>query len=334
MKNKRQASLIKIEVINYNNKEFFEKKLQDPEELQLYRKNTTVAWININTVNDRELNNYIGKLYGIHPLIIEDISHIDQRPKIDVFENYVYIIVKMFQYNSEKDEIHIEQVSFILGKDYVISFQEKEGDVFEIVREAIRQDKGLIRGMGADFLLSSLIDSIVDNYFDICDILEEKIERIDEELISKPSQTTINEINRLKREIIFIRKAVWPLREVINVLLRIGAPFISQKTIIYLRDVYDHIIQIIDLIETLQEILSGMVDIYLSSISNRTNEVMKILTIIATIFIPLTFIAGVYGMNFKFMPELEFIWGYPLVVLVMITVSIIMLLYFRRKKWI
>lgn len=298
------------------------------------RKNTVVTWINVDTRNNSELVNQIGKIYGIHPLILEDITNRDQRPKIDILENYVYVIVKMLHYNLEDEEIIVEQVSFILGKDYVISFQERKEDVFERIREAIRYNKGLIRGMGADFLLTSLIDSIVDNYFNICDILEEKIEQLDDELLVNPSQKTINEINSLKRQMIFIRKITWPLREVVNMLLRIGTPFISQKTVIYLRDIYDHIIQIIDLIETLQEILSSMVDTYLSSISNRTNEVMKILTIIATIFIPLTFIAGVYGMNFKFMPELEFIWGYPLILTVMIAVTVTMLLYFRRKKWI
>ncbi|WEU40411.1 MAG: magnesium/cobalt transporter CorA [Candidatus Odinarchaeum yellowstonii] len=320
-------------MIKYNSKEFYERKISSLRELETDIKNV-ITWINIDTISDYNIINQIGELYGIHHLILEDITHTTQRPKIDVLENYIYLIAKMLQYNKDEEEIKVEQVSFILGKDYVISFQEDKGDVFNIIREAIRHSKGLIRGMGADFLLTSLIDAIVDNYFEICDILEEKIDRLDDEVLTNPSQKTINEINRLKREMIFIRKAVWPLREVVNVLLRIGTPFITQKTVIYLRDVYDHIIQIIDLIETLQEILSSMVDTYLSSLSNKTNEVMKILTIIATIFIPLTFIAGVYGMNFRYMPELEFIWGYPLVVIVMLIVSVIMLLHFRRKKWI
>ncbi|MEM2907456.1 MAG: magnesium/cobalt transporter CorA, partial [Candidatus Odinarchaeota archaeon] len=294
----------------------------------------TVTWINIDKVADTKVTDSIGKRYNIHPLILEDISNTDQRPKIDVLENYIYVVAKMLYSDTDKDKTVIEQVSFILGQDYVVSFQERPGDVFDHIREMIRHNKGLIRKMGADYLLCSLIDSIVDNYFNICDRLEEKIECLDDELLGQPSQETINEINSLKREMIFIRKAIWPLREVVNILERTGPPLVLQKTIIHLRDVYDHVIQIIDLVETLQEILSSMVDTYLSSISNRTNEVMKILTIIATIFIPLTFIAGVYGMNFRFMPELELIWGYPLIVGVMFTVSIVMLLYFRRKKWI
>ncbi|MEM2109040.1 MAG: magnesium/cobalt transporter CorA [Candidatus Odinarchaeota archaeon] len=320
--------------MQYNDKEFWEKEFKNVEEIILEKKSATVTWINIDKVADTKVTDSIGKRYNIHPLILEDISNTDQRPKIDVLENYIYVVVKMLYSDTDKDKTVIEQVSFILGQDYVVSFQERPGDVFDHIREMIRHNKGLIRKMGADYLLCSLIDSIVDNYFNICDRLEEKIECLDDELLGQPSQETINEINSLKREMIFIRKAIWPLREVVNILERTGPPLVLQKTIIHLRDVYDHVIQIIDLVETLQEILSSMVDTYLSSISNRTNEVMKILTIIATIFIPLTFIAGVYGMNFRFMPELELIWGYPLIVGVMFTVSIVMLLYFRRKKWI
>jgi len=228
-----------------------------------------------------------------------------------------------------------EQVSLILGPNFVISFQEegKEGDLFEVVRERLRSSKGKLRKMGADYLLYALLDAIVDGYFVILERLGERIEVLEEELLANPSQLTLQNIHTMKREMIFLRKSVWPLREVISGLQRGESPLITETTGPYLRDVYDHTIQVIDAVESFRDMLAGMLDIYLSSISNRLNEVMKLLTIIATIFIPLTFIVGVYGMNFKLMPELEWRWGYPAVWLVMVVVAGLMLAFFRRKRW-
>jgi len=249
------------------------------------------------------------------------------------FVDYIFVTLKMLHYSDEEKETKAEQVSVILGSNFVISFQESEGDVFDPIRERIRADKGRIRKMKADYLTYALMDAIVDNYFTLLEKLGEGIEDTEEELVVNPTPETLQAIHHLKREMIFLRKSVWPLREVINRLERWESSLINKSTSIYLRDLYDHTIQVIDSIETFRDVLSGMLDIYLSSVSNRMNEVMKVLTIIATIFIPLTLIAGIYGMNFKFMPELEMFVGYPLVLLSMLCVGILMVAYFRKKKW-
>jgi len=249
------------------------------------------------------------------------------------FVDYLFVVLKMLHYDEKEKAVRAEQVSLILGSNYVISFQETEGDVFDPIRERIRMERGRIRKMGADYLAYSLIDEIVDNYFLILEKLGEKIEDMEDALVTNPTPETLQAIHGLKREMIFLRKSVWPLREVISRLERWESPLIDKSIAIYLRDVYDHTIQVIDAIETFRDMLSGMLDIYLSSISNRMNEIMKVLTMIATIFIPLTLIAGIYGMNFKYMPELESPWGYPMIYLVMLVIGIIMVIYFRRKRW-
>jgi len=239
----------------------------------------------------------------------------------------------MLSYRNENKSIQSEQVSLVLGQNVVISFQESVGDVFEQIRDRIRHAKGRIRKASADYLAYVLIDAIVDNYFAILEKLGELVESIEEELITKSTEKTLQQIHGIKRELLFLRKSVWPLRELTNNLEKTESPLIVDATKLYLRDVYDHTIQIIDTVESFRDMVSGMFDIYLSSISNRMNAVMKVLTIIATIFIPLTFIAGIYGMNFKDMPELEWKWGYPIVLIVMAVVGISMLIYFKRRKW-
>jgi len=275
----------------------------------------------------------IGKHFSIHPLILEDILHTGQRPKMEDFEDYIFLVVKMFYYDEKDDEIKMEQVSLLLGSNFVISFQEREGDIFDPIRERIRNHKGRIRMMKADYLGYALLDTIVDNYFIILEKVGENIENMEEELVTRPTPETLQTIHNLKRELIVLRKSIWPLREVVNSLERGESPLINEATGVYLRDVYDHTIQVIDTIETFRDMVSGMLDIYLSSISNKMNEVMKVLTIIATIFIPLTFVAGIYGMNFEFMPELKWHWGYFAALLVMVAVAVIMVFYFRRKRW-
>ena len=239
----------------------------------------------------------------------------------------------MFYYREDDDEVEVEQVSIILGSTFVISFQEQEGDTFNFVRDRLRKSKGRIRRMGADYLAYVLIDSIVDNYFSLLERYGEKIEALEEELTTDPSIETLNTIHRLKKEIMLLRRSVWPLREVIGGLQREESSLISDAIMVFLRDLYDHTIQIIDSIDTLQEILSGLQDLYLSSVSNKMNEVMKVLTIFASIFIPLTFMAGIYGMNFEFMPELKLRWAYPALWVAMIAVALGLLTFFRRRKW-
>ncbi len=329
----KKSDEVKIRIMDYNEESFQEKEVKTIEECFIFKDKPTITWIDIEGLHKIENLEMLGKCFGFHSLMLEDILNTDQRPKIEDFGDYIYVVLKMF-FDDKNNEIISEQISLIIGKNYVISFQEgMEGDVFNPIRERIRNGKGRIRKMGSDYLAYSLLDAIVDNYFIILEKLGEKIELIEEELITNPIQKTLQIINSLKREMIFLRKSVWPLREVINGLERGESALIKESTQIYLRDVYDHTIQVIDTIETFRDILAGMLDIYLSSISNRMNEIMKVLTIIATIFIPLTFIVGIYGMNFKYMPELEWQWGYPSILSFMAVVAVFMLFYFKRKKW-
>jgi magnesium transporter len=294
----------------------------------------TVTWINVEGLHQVEILEKLGECYGFHPLVLEDILNTDQRPKMEDYGDYLYVVLKMLSLQGQKNEIVTEQVSILLGSNFVISFQEGgEGDVFNSIRDRIKNGKGRIRKMGADYLAYALLDAVVDNYFIILEKLGEKIELLEEELVTRPTSHTLNLIHHMKREMIFLRKAVWPLREVVGGLERAETSLFKEATRIYLRDIYDHTIQVIDTVETFRDMVSGMLDIYLSSVSNRLNSVMKVLTIIATIFMPLTFLAGIYGMNFKYMPELEWRWGYPFIWLIMIGIGVFMLIYFRKKKW-
>ena len=329
----RKTEEVKITIMDYDETQLQEKEAKTFDECFPYKNRPTVTWINVDGIHQVETLEKLGECFGVHPLTLEDILNTDQRPKMEDFGDYMYIVLKMFTRNAQNDEIVTEQISLILGENFVLSFQENVGDVFDPVRARIRSDKGRLRKMAADYLLYSLLDAIVDNYFIILENFGDQIEFIEERLIVNPAQETLKIIHKLKREMLFLRKSVWPLREVISGMERGESPLIKGTTKIYLRDVYDHNIQIIDTIETLREMLSGMLDIYLTSISNRLNAVMKVLTIIATIFMPLTFLAGIYGMNFKYMPELEWKWGYFLILFVMFGIGISMLFYFKKKKW-
>ncbi len=330
----KKEGMVKITVLDYDETRVQEKEVNVVEECFVFKDQPTVTWIDVDRIDRVETIQKLGECYGLHPLVLEDILNTDQRPKMEDYDRYSYIVLKMLHYLDQSGEVEAEQVSLILGQNYLFSFQEgKKGDIFDPIRERIRNGKGRIRKMGADYLAYGLIDAVVDHYFIILEKLGERIEVLEEALVTQPTTQTLKEIHSLKREMIFLRKAVWPLREVINSLARGESPLIQESTRVYLRDVYDHTIQVIDTIETFRDMVSGMLDIYLSSVSNRLNSVMKVLTIIATVFMPLTFLAGVYGMNFKFMPELEWRWGYPLIWAIMIAVGAFMLAYFRRKKW-
>jgi magnesium transporter len=329
----RKMEVVRITVIDYDEKTINEKQIANIEECFEFKTTPTVTWINIDGLHDIELVEKMGKYYEIHPLVLEDIVNTTQRPKFEDMDTYIFIVLKMLTYNDEQGTVQSEQVSVILSRGVVISFQECVGDVFENIRERLRTAKGRVRSMGADYLMYTLLDAVVDNYFTVLEKLGERIEDLEERLVSNPTEQMLRQIHKIKRELISLRKSVWPLREVISSLERSESGLIKKVTGVYLRDVYDHTIQVIDTLESFRDMASGVLDIYLSSISNRMNAVMKVLTIIATIFIPLTFIAGIYGMNFKYMPELEWKWGYLTVWLVMIAVVIIMLTYFRKKKW-
>lgn len=329
----RKAEKARITVIDYDEKEFLEKEVASIEDSFPFKETATVTWINIDGVHELDVIEKIGTRFGLHPLILEDIVNTGQRPKMEDFGDYIYFVLRMLIFDEKRKEVKTEQVSLILGPNFVISFQESEGDVFDPVRDRIRKGKGRLRRMGADYLAYALMDALVDNYFIVLERLGEQIESIEEELVADPGQETLHEIHTLKREMIFLRKSVWPLREVISGMERVESALIKDQTDVFLRDLYDHTIQVIDTVETYRDMLSGMLDMYLSSVSNRMNEVMKVLTIIATIFIPLTFIAGIYGMNFKFMPELEWPSGYFVVWGVMLFIGACMVVFFKRKKW-
>jgi magnesium transporter len=330
----KKVGELKITLIDYDETHFQESEFKTVEQCFPFRDKSTVTWINVEGVHQVEVIEKLGDCFGLHSLVLEDILNTDQRPKMEVYGDYLYIVLKMLYGSDPNRLVEAEQVSLILGSNFVISFQEgKEGDTFNPVRERIRNGKGQIRKMGADYLAYSLMDSIVDNYFLILETLGEKVELLEEELTTSPTNKTLQEIQKFRNEMILIRRAVWPLREVTLGLGRKESTLIKETTEIYLRDVYDHIIQVMDTVETYREMISGMLDIYLSSVSNRLNSVMKVLTIIATIFMPLTFIAGIYGMNFKYMPELGWRWGYPAVWVIIVLIGVLMLIYFKKKKW-
>ena len=322
-----------ITIIDYDAGSCQEKIVSSFEECLPFKETNTVAWINIDGLSDIGLIEQMGKSFGIHPLVLESILNTEQRPKMEDLETYLYVNLKMLQYIETSHKVKIEQVSLIIGKKYIISFQEDVGDVFNPVRERIRKE-GRIRKYGTDYLAYALIDAIVDNYFTVMESLGERVEMLEEDLASNPSKDMLLNIHTLKKDMIYLRKSVWPLREVISGLERSDNPLIRDTTRIYLRDVYDHTIQVIDTIETFRDMVSGMIDIYLSGMSMRLNEIMKVLTLIATIFIPLTFIVGIYGMNFKNMPELSNPYGYVGVWVVIILITSVMLLYYHKKRWI
>lgn len=329
----RKDGKITIDVIDYDEASIVEMQQATVEACIPYKDKPTVTWINVDGVHNPAELEKLGDCFGLHRLVMEDIMNTDQRPKTEDYGEYLYLVLKMIS-DGRGAEIITEQVSIILGAGFVLSFQDGVvGDVFNVVRERLRSGKGRIRKMGADYLAYALLDTIVDNYFVILEKLAEKIESLESELIANPTQNTVQKIYQLKRELIFLHNAVWPLREVVSGLSKHESPLIAESITPYLRDVYDHVIQVIDSVDIYREMLSGMLDMYLSSVSNRLNQVMKVLTIIATIFMPLTFIAGVYGMNFKHMPELEWRYGYPTVLALMAFIPGIMLIYFKRKKW-
>jgi magnesium transporter len=324
---------VKISIIDYDENQITEKEAATIEECFPFKDKPTVTWINIDGLHEVDLIEKLGGHFGLHPLLLEDILNTEQRPKLEESENYIFFVLKMISPDGEDNQTKVEQVSVVLGANFVISLQEHEGDVFNAVRDRLRKSRGRIRKVGADYLAYALLDAIVDNYFSVLENVGEKIEDTEQQLTTNPGTQTLQLIRKLKNEMIFLRKSVWPLRELISGLLRLETSLVQQSTLAYIRDVYDHTIQVIDTIESYRDMVSGMLDIYLSSISNRMNEVMKVLTIFASIFIPLTFIAGIYGMNFQNMPELNWQWGYFGILGFMAVVVIVLVIYFKRKKW-
>jgi magnesium transporter len=320
----------RMTLIDYDEEHLQERVLDSIEEAFPLKDLPTVTWINIDGLHQLDIIEKVGQHFNIHPLVLEDIVNTGQRPKTEEFEDF---ILKMLHYNKNSEKIGSEQFSLVLGSNFLLSFQEIQGDVFKTVRERIRKPKSRIRKAGCDYLAYALIDAIVDHYYLILEKLGENIEALEEDLLENPSPETLQTLHEMKREMIYLRKQIWPIRELINSLVKGESSLINESTGLFFRDIYDHTIQIIDTIESYRDILSGMLDIYLSTLSNKMNEVMKVLTIIATIFIPITFVAGIYGMNFKFMPELEWRWGYAMVWAIIVVAIGIMVGFFKKKQW-
>ncbi len=330
---KQKTEAVNIRVIDYDAQHHRDSIIGTCQECEAFRDSPQTTWIDVVGLHEPQVIESIGRMFRLHPLVQESILNTEQRPKAEVFDDHIYIVLKMISVDHQNDSLDIEQVSLVVTGNCVISFQEKPGDVFDSIRERLRTGKGRLRTSGADYLAYRLVDSIVDNYFVVMEWLGEKTESLEDKVLDNPHEGVLHEAYVLKREVILMRKAVWPLRELIGSLQRSETDLIQESTQMYLRDVYDHTIQMLDTVETMRDIMSGMMDIYLSSISNRMNAIMKVLTIIATIFIPLTFVAGVYGMNFEPMWPKDEPWGYAASLVVMAIMAGVMLVFFRRKRW-
>ena len=333
-KGKKTSLKTVIDIINYSNQTFTKLDCNDVEDGFHFEGNEQVTWININGLNNIEDIEKLGTHYNLHPLTLEDIVNTSQRPKLEEFQNYIFIVFKML-YFKDNDDLQYEHLSMVVGPDYVLTFQESDGDVFDDLRERIAAAKGRIRAQGADYLMYAILDAIVDNYFTVIEAIGDKIEDLEASIFETQNDdsTTPSQIQQLKQEVLKIRRSIFPLREVINRLEKSDNLIINEKSQSYIRDLYDHIIQVNESIDLYREMVWSLMDMYMTIISNKMNEVMKVLTIIATIFIPLTFIAGLYGMNFSYIPELQYRHGYFVLLGVMFALFILMLIYFRRKKW-
>jgi len=321
----------RIHVFHYDEQRLEEKELKEAEECLAYKDKGGVTWINIDGLHEPEVLEKLGQAFGLHPLMLEDIANTEQRPKLEDYGDYLYVVVKML-YRPDHS-ILAEQLSLVIGKNVLITFQERQGTVFDPICERLRNGKGRARLLGVDFLAYQLIDAVIDNYFIVLERLSDEVEALEERVITSPKPDGLKNLHRLKKDMIHLRRSVWPLRDVITALQRGDSPLIGAAMRIYLRDVYDHVMAVADAIEAMRDLLHSMLEIHMSSMSNRLNEILKVLTIITTLFIPITFIAGVYGMNFKYMPELEWPWGYPAALLLMSAVAGAMVVYFKRKKW-
>lgn len=323
----------RITIIEYNKDTIEENAVESIEQILLCREKDTVTWVNIEGLGNIELVGAIGEHFNIHPLVLEDILNTHQRPKLEEYDDYLYCVLKGTSLAKNKFAVDYEQISILILSDFVFTFKEKQDELFEPVKRRLRTSKGHFRSQGADYLAYVILDTIVDSYFTLQDSLDEIVDSVEEELLTDPTQETLANIQGIKRELIFIRRSISPLREVLNAILRSESPLIQEKTLIYYRDISDHVLRISEAIESTRDMVAGLLDIYITTISNKMNEIMKVLTVFASIFIPLTFIAGIYGMNFEYMPELKWKWAYPTLWGTFIAIPVILLFYFKKKKW-
>ncbi|HSH70841.1 MAG TPA: magnesium/cobalt transporter CorA [Deferrisomatales bacterium] len=329
----RHCAEVALTLVAYGPEGVGEIALGGPEDLAGHLGTERLLWLDVIGLHDVETVGEVGEVLGLHPLVMSDMVNTHQRPKAEIHEDYVFAVVKMVRWIGGDQGLDTEQVSLLLGRNWVATFQERPGDVFDAVRARMREGKGRIRKSGSDYLFYALLDVIVDHYFLAVEALSEQTEALEDEVLEAPTRDTLARIHGLRQEALALRRAAWPLRELVQVVLREESELVNASTAPYLRDLYDHVVQVIDIVETQREILAGYTDLYLSSLSNRMNDVMRVLTVIATIFIPLTFVAGIYGMNFEFMPELKWRWGYPLAWGVMAVMAGGMLRFFRRRGW-
>ena len=323
----------KISVINYNKSTLKKHTIKSIEELLPYKTTDTITWVIVDGLKDVSIIDAIGQHFGIHVLVLEDILNTHQRPKFEEFDGYLYIVIKAISLGNDDFNVEYEQISLLILNNFVFTFMEKPDALFDPILNRLDNDKSQIRNLGPDYLAYIIMDTVVDEYFALQDAFDELIESVEDKLLSDPSSETLSIIQKIKRELIFLRRTVSPLRELLAAIQRSESPLLNEKTRRYFGDIYDHAIRIIEAIESYRDLIAGMLDIYLSSVSNKMNETMKILTVFASIFIPLTFIAGVYGMNFEYMPELKWRWGYPALWFIFIGVSVFLLRFFKKKKW-
>ncbi len=326
---KKKTDKVVISVFDYDPENLFEKKDIAPEECASLKDKATVTWINVDGLHDVEKIGKLGKAYNIHALLLEDILNTRHRPKVEFYDEHTFFTFKMIGFDKHKTQITREQVSIILGNNNVISFQERPGDIFDVIRDRIRNKKGKVREKGAGYLVYLLVDIVVDHYFIITEHISERLEELEADILDRPDEGTLGVLQDFKKDLISLRRAIYPIREAISNLSKEA----DEDTAKYFRDLYDHAIQVSESLETYKDMVSGLKDLYLSSISHQMNKVMQVLTIMATIFIPLTFIAGIYGMNFEVMPELKWKYGYFGVWVLMAIIFIGMLFFFKRKKW-
>ncbi len=332
---------VTIQLMDYSRSVLTEETIVQPEDLERCKAEGTTSWINVYGLHDVALIESIGKVFDIHPLVLEDIVSLQQRPKADCYDDYLYIVLKMIWADKQTEAVQIEQVSLILGEHYVITFQERQGDIFDQLRKRIRGEKSRMRHNGADYLAYRMLDLIVDHYLLVLDFINNRIESLEDTILENPDADILQDIHPIRRELAQLRRLTSPSREIIHVLETeaVETELITENTLVFLKDVKDHTLRAADMLEHLQELTGNIVDLHITTTNTKMNEVMKVLTIMASIFIPLTFIAGIYGMNFNpqasrwNMPELNWIWGYPAVLVVMAVVAAIMIIFFKIKKW-
>ncbi|MBW3597566.1 MAG: magnesium/cobalt transporter CorA [Planctomycetes bacterium] len=325
-----QAPAPVITLIAYGPNQLEDRRLESPEEIRAYLGKHPVLWINVGGLGDAAVVEKIGEIFGLHRLALEDVVNVHQRAKAETYGEQIFLVARMAELNSH---VATEQLSMFLGRGFVVTFQEDEGDCLDPVRRRIRRKIGRIRNQAADYLAYAVLDAVIDNYYPVLEELEQRMETLEDRVLERPDPRTIHSVHHLKRELLILRRAVWPHRDMLAMLAREPHPAVSGGMQPYLRDCYDHVVQILDLTETYREIASDLLELYLNLVNSRINETMRVLTIIATIFIPLTFVVGVYGMNFDWMPELRWRWGYPAVMAGMAVVALGMLAWFRARGW-